>query len=150
MFPDRETTSYLFRVPKTDWDDWKRRVPRDVPLYQRIHTLLQQDTRARATGDTDEVVCYSFLVDPDLWRDWLDVMDHTETYHERIQSLLAEDIRASYAAGWDDMDERTARLIGDRVKHRSNTAINALENGNVEKAREELEEINTLAEQFDE
>jgi hypothetical protein len=43
-YPDRDTTPYRFTVPTEDWEEWKRTIPRTVPLYERLYALIQIDT----------------------------------------------------------------------------------------------------------
>lgn len=41
---DPEMKSYSFEVPAETWNDWKRGVPRDKSLDDRIIELLEEDT----------------------------------------------------------------------------------------------------------
>jgi len=43
-YPDRETTLFQLHVPTEDWAAWKATIPRTVPLYERLYTLIQIDT----------------------------------------------------------------------------------------------------------
>lgn len=95
MFPDEATTSYLIEVPTDDWDTWKRNIPRDRPLYERIHALLQLD--AEFAGDVDATAL-------------------------RLTSMKFE-----------------------RVHQRCQTALQAWNDGDHEKVREELHEIREIA-----
>jgi hypothetical protein len=94
MFPDRETTQYQVAIPDDDWEAWKRSVPRTVPLYRRIHTLLQLDT------DRDEE---------------------------------------------DDLNERLISLQFQRIVQRGQNIRDALDDGDQDRALEEVAKIEEIA-----
>lgn len=102
MFPDRETTSYNVTVPSGDWRAWKDTVPRSTTLYERLHELIREDTKAKQRG------------------------------------------------GYDDMEERTARLLATRIQHRGRTARQALERGDDDAVREQLDSMVEIARLFEE
>ena len=39
-----DVTTYQIGVPSDDWEAWKESIPRTIPLYQRLHALIQIDT----------------------------------------------------------------------------------------------------------
>jgi hypothetical protein len=95
MFPDQETTSYMVAAPTEDWNAWKNSIPRTIPLYERLYTLIQIDTAL--DGDVD------------------------------VASL------------------NLLRMKFERIEQRSKTARQALADGDVQKARAELEQIGEVA-----
>lgn len=95
MFPDEETTSYLVELPTDDWDDWKRQIPRDRPLYERLHTLVQLD--------------------------------------------------AAFGGEVDPTELRLTSMKFQRVHQRCQTALQAWNDGDHEKVREELHELREIA-----
>jgi len=48
-----ETVTFQFEMSRADWNRWKETVPRDLPLHERIVTLIEQDRRAAETARTD-------------------------------------------------------------------------------------------------
>jgi len=42
---------YQFEVPDDVWTEWKKTVPRDKPLHERIRELLEADTSGRVIDD---------------------------------------------------------------------------------------------------
>lgn len=95
MFPDQDTTSYMVAIPTDDWEAWKRAIPRDIPLYERIYKLILFDAGPHADIDNASV------------------------------NLL--------------------RMKYQRIEQRSKTARQALDDGDIEKARAELEQIGEVA-----
>jgi hypothetical protein len=55
MFPDAETTQYQVAVPTEDWTAWKDSIPRTMPLYERLHTLIQIDTALDGEADVSSL-----------------------------------------------------------------------------------------------
>jgi len=102
-----------------------------------------------AADDADPVT-YQFQADRDLWRRWADTIPRSETLSNRIETLIGQDLEAARRGGYDDMEERTARLLASRIKHRGSTALSALDNDNLEKVAEEIEHMAEIAGQFDE
>lgn len=102
-----------------------------------------------AADDADPIT-YQFQADRNLWRRWADTIPRSKTLSARIETLIAQDLEAARRGGYDDMEERTARLLASRIKHRGSTALTALENGDTEKVAEEIEHMVEIAGQFDE
>lgn len=100
--------------------------------------------------DGDHPITYQFQADRELWRRWADTIPRSETLSARIETLIAQDLEAARRGGYDDMEERTARLLASRIKHRGTTALSALENDNTDKVAEEIEHMVEIAGQFDE
>ena len=46
-----DVTTYQIGIPTEDWTAWKESIPRTIPLYKRIHALIQIDTAL--DGETD-------------------------------------------------------------------------------------------------
>lgn len=44
-------TKFQFQIEDEKWDDWKRTVPRDKSLEQRIIELIEADTEGRVQDD---------------------------------------------------------------------------------------------------
>lgn len=51
MFPNQQTTQYQVAVPTEDWEAWKDEIPRSMPLYERLYTLIQIDTTLSGEAD---------------------------------------------------------------------------------------------------
>lgn len=95
---DVDTTTYQFEIPSDTWNKWRDTVPRTVPLYARIETLIKMDAER---ADVDDV--------------------------------------------------ETTQLVTmqyNRIRQRSLTARDALDRGDEEKAREELQAIADVANAF--
>lgn len=146
----REVVTYQFEISGDIWRQWTDLIPRSDTLADRIRDLIRQDTRARERGDSDDAVCYPLRIDPDLWQHWMDIVPESTPYHERVETLLVNDVRTAYSDGWDDMEERTARLLASRIGHRGETAKTALDDDDAEKVREEIDHMMRIADLFDE
>lgn len=96
-----------------------------------------------------EVVAYQFYCPEDAWRAWADTVPRSVSLDDRLKELIHEDARATDRGGYDEMEERTARLLGTRIHHRARTARQALDEDDTTKAREELAEIANIAAMFD-
>ena len=44
---------YQFQIDDEKWDEWKRTVPREKSLEQRIIELIEADTEGRVNDDDD-------------------------------------------------------------------------------------------------
>lgn len=55
MAKDKDTVTYQFNPPRELWNEWKRTVPRDVSLADRITELLEADRDGRIQPQTRDV-----------------------------------------------------------------------------------------------
>jgi len=102
-----------------------------------------------ADADAEDIVSYQFYADSDLWERWKDTVPRSVALHDRLHELIAQDLEATRGGGYDDMEERSARLLATRIHHRAQTAEQALEQGDDEKVRKELANIDDIAGLFD-
>lgn len=101
--------------------------------------------------DTDEgeSISYNFTMERDAWRRWTETIPRSVSLADRLRELIREDADATRRGGYDEIEERTARLLGSRLYHRARTAETALEDGDDEKVAAELEEIQKIASMFE-
>lgn len=194
-----DLTSYLLKVPSTDWRDWMDTLDEDEFAYERIRELIRDDAGTLTEDRDDETVRVVTRYDAARWQAWVDTVprsgsiddrlshllerdlaartadgedwayvrqhfdvrqdifeafrrslpDHMAA-HERLSWLVEMDVRTITSTGYNDMEERTARLLASRIKHRGSTALSALDNDNLEKVAEEIEHMVEIAGQFDE
>lgn len=145
-----DTVCYQVAVPAPTWDQWADAVPRSTRLSDRLVALIDQDSQFRGHRPDVETVTFEFELSKDVWDGWLEAKPANATVHEHLRDLLTEEMRTADGEDWSDMEEGTARLLAKRIKHRSRTAKQALGNDNIEKVREELDEIREIAALFEE
>jgi hypothetical protein len=96
-----------------------------------------------------DLVHYKFEMERDAWRRWTETIPRSVSLADRVRELIREDADATRRGGYDEIEERTARLLGSRLFHRARTAETALEDGDDEKVAAELEEIQKIASMFE-
>lgn len=101
-------------------------------------------------SDETDTVTYQFTAPKDAWRRWADTVPRSTPLDDRIKELLHEDAAATRSGGYDEMEERTARLLASRIGHRTQTARQAIDRGDEDKILEQLDEIEKIASMFDE
>lgn len=103
------------------------------------------------TSDTEsgETTSYCLTVPSADWNAWKNTVPRSTPLNSRLHELIQQDAQATARGGYDDMEERTARLLATRIQHRARTAQQALAD-NPEKVREELDEITKIATLFEE
>lgn len=112
-------------------------------------TSVERDRVAEMYPDTDpdEIINYMIRVPDEEWRTWTETVPRSTPLYERLRELIRAD--ASSRSAFEDMDERMARLLATRVKHRGSTALQALDRGDEAAAREEIAEMREIAKQFE-
>jgi hypothetical protein len=151
-----ETVPYQFDIQKSTWETWKSTVPNSTPLYVRLRELIDADANgALVDGATiaDDTATYELAVDEELWWEWMNVIPPAQQVRERIEFLIQQDVRSSTRAsgdGYSDMEERTARLLGERIGRRAQTATQAIDRDDMESVRDHLAKIQDLASTFQE
>lgn len=91
----------------------------------------------------EEVIQYRFDIDRDTWMAWKRDIPRTRTLDERIRALI--EIDSALAGEADIASLRLLHLKCERIMHRADTARNALDAGNADKAAAELDAIHDLA-----
>jgi hypothetical protein len=109
---------------------------------------MQSSTAGPSEIDGD-ALNYNFYVERDDWTAWAATVPRQTALHERLATLIEQDCRATRAGGYDDMEERTARLLASRIAQRAENAIAALDDADEERARDELQSIREIAQQFE-
>lgn len=99
-------------------------------------------------ADDENTITYQFEADAETWRSWADCVPRSTHLHDRLTLLIEQDLRAARRSGYDEMEERTARLLVSRIKRRAQTAQGALDRDDEESAREHLEKIADIADTF--
>jgi len=97
-----------------------------------------------------ETTDYLIHTPNDDWEQWADTVPRSTPLYYRLYTLICEDLHSSRAGGYDEMEERTARLLASRIERRSITARQAMERGDDESVREHLEKIEEIAATFGE
>ena len=100
--------------------------------------------------DVEETTSYTFRIPTEDWQDWRGTLPQTITVYERLHQLIVEDTESKQSDGFEEMEERTARLLATRIQHRSRTALQALDRGNDEAVAEQLENIREISRLFEE
>lgn len=161
MHPERETTSYAFEIPADDWEAWKETLPKDVRLYERLHELIRADSDANnpiagvelatslSDGSTIAIdsgkgtVSLQCDVKKQLWKTWSDAIPQSISLHDRLHQLIRADTLPEDAM--DDADVSLVLLKFERVAQRVENAETALDEGDEERARDELAAIREIA-----
>ena len=104
---------------------------------------------ARTAGDPEETIDYSFAVDKELWTDWKVTVPRDIKLHDRIAELIEQDKNAGQSGGWNDMEEKTARLLANRMKHQARAAKQQLDDP-PESVTAKLDKIEEIATAFEE
>lgn len=118
-------TTYQFEVPDALWRKWKRTVPRDQNLDERIRELLEADAQGRVLdpGDQeadDQEADGPMTVEIDLgidqvdfpegrdWRDCADAVyvarDYIHEHDGAAMRELVENVMPEYSLGYDVPD----------------------------------------------
>jgi len=100
-------------------------------------------------GDRDTTQ-YNLHIPSETWDNWADTIPRSVPLYYRIYELIAGDLRATRMGGYDEMEERTARLLASRIERRAKTARDALEKDKDDHVREHLEKIEDVASTFSE
>lgn len=114
---------------------------------------------SRDWPEHDDVTSYTLRIPSEDWKRWRDTVPRSTPLYIRLRELiaddaattLAEDIESAedtLAEDWGQIEQRLACLLADRIKHRTRTARNALENGDEKKAHAQLDKIQEVAETF--
>jgi len=145
------TTYYQFDLPERLWIAYKRTVPATMSVKQAM-----QATVARAVLDSSIThpappAFGDDVIDGQLWQQWCDSVPRSVALADRLEDIIRADLRADQRGGYGDVEERTARLMADRIKHRSKSALAAMERDCVEceSAEDNLEKVVEIAESFD-
>lgn len=113
-----------------------------------------------AAQESDDTVVYAIELPREEWETWKDTVPRSVPLHERLRDLVLEDYRSTTAGGYNEMEERTARLLASRINRRSKTARQALDryenpdDGDdpdpelLDSVREHLEAIGEISENF--
>lgn len=94
--------------------------------------------------DTDDITHYQVAVPTDDWETWKRTIPRTVPLYRRIHELLKLDARRDA----DDTDDANLRLISlkfQRVQQRVENTRVALDDGDTDRAREELDAIEEIA-----
>lgn len=156
LSPDAETVTYQFDVPKILWDQWKETNPQTATVRESLlgllkHAIVESESHSyNPTDELDAIELDAILIDPDQWNAWADTVPRSTPLDERIKELLHEDAAATRSGGYDEMEERTARLLASRIGHRTQTARQAIDRDDEDKILEQLDEIEKIASMFDE
>lgn len=97
-----------------------------------------------------ETTSYMVELPTQDWRAWKRQVPRTVPLYERLHDLIIADAAATERDGYDDMEERTARLLASRIQHRGRTAKNALDDGDIDKVRDEIDHMVDVATLFEE
>jgi hypothetical protein len=97
-----------------------------------------------------ETTSYNVTVPSEDWSRWKDTVPRSTTLYERLHELIQEDAKAHQRGGYDDMEERTARLLATRIQHRGRTARQALDRGDSDAVEEQLDKMIEIARLFEE
>lgn len=115
---------------------------------------MSQSEHAEETGETDnegeDSITYQFEMRREDWREWTESIPRSVALSDRLRTIITADAKVRQRDGYNEMEERTARLLATRIRHRGRTALQALERGDTEKVREEIKQMREIAELFDE
>ena len=143
---DRPTVSWYGYLPRDTWRPWTAALSR--PIHVRLDELLRADRESPtppADADTAERV---IAVERSVWTDWLGTIPQTERIDARLTDLIERDVR-DHQQAHDDLEEATARVIGQRLSIRATQARGALrddEDGpDIEQAMQILDDVVELA-----
>lgn len=131
---------------ETAQEEWERMESGE----QSIHGAFESVT---ADDDAPDTVAYQFDPERELWEAWGDTVPRSVTLDQRLSTLISQDLRTANRAsgdGYDEMEERTARLLASRIGRRAQTATQAIERDDMGSVREHLGKIQDLAETFQE
>lgn len=106
------------------------------------------DEYPRDWPEHDEVTTYTLRIPSDDWNRWRDTVPRSTPLYVRLRSLINQDYTAAATDDWEDMEERTAKLLADRIKHRARTARSAIGDDD-EKLRKQLDKIEEIAGTFE-
>jgi hypothetical protein len=104
------------------------------------------------TDDTDTVT-WQGEFERSRWYRWADTVPRSATLESRLETLIDQDLRTYDRAdgdGYDEMEERTARLLASRIGRRAQTAEQAMDRDDMASVREHLGKIQELASTFQE
>lgn len=87
---DTDTTTYQFDIDRDTWREWADTVPRSVPLYARLRTLIEMDTHREDIED----VTTTRLVTMQYNR----IQQRCETATEALERGDADKVREELAA----------------------------------------------------
>ena len=148
--PSDDVTPYQFDVPAGLWDAYRGEVPAAVSVKRHMRGLVAGAVLASAGRPATPPCLAGERVDGQLWATWTDSVPRSVSLADRLEAILRADIQTTSGGGFDDMEERSARLLADRMKHRAQSAIAAMEREGVEcdAAEENLETIADLAASF--
>jgi hypothetical protein len=158
-----ETITYQTEYPAELWRAWRSTLPNDIAVKHAMFDLIRQAVASDHDVEYhDGMESGAVSVDPDVFAEWSDTVVRSVSLADRIEALLQEDISASRSGGYDEMDERTARLLADRIRRRSRTAQQSLDRyrdppddedpdpARLDNVRENLEKIEEIADTFSE
>lgn len=83
-------TKYQFECPGALWEKWKRTVPRDVNLDERIRQLLEADAEGRvieASSEADDGARDVAETDPDGLREAVDFPGPAEREKDAVRAV---------------------------------------------------------------
>lgn len=148
---DVPTTPYQFDLPSELWDSYKRTVPATMSVKRSMRGLVARAVLTSSRTQPTPPMVGGEVVDGELWQEWTDSVPRSVALSDRLAEVIRADLLAGRRGGYGDMEERTARLMADRIKHRTQSAKAALERDGVEceKAADNLEKVIEIAEQFD-
>lgn len=143
---DRQTVSWYGYLPRDAWRPWTDALAR--PIHVRLDELLRADADSPtppADADTAERV---IAVERGVWTDWLGTIPQTERVDARLTDLIERDVRDHQQAD-RDLEDATARVIGQRLSIRATQARGALrddEDGpDIDQAMQILDDVVELA-----
>lgn len=116
---DVETISYSGYMPARDWEAWLTTYP--THAYERLHRLVRADAAVESPPPDAETETRVVEIETDTWTDWLETIPRTEAVHDRLTDLIERDVRAHRRSD-DDMEDATARVIGQRLRIRATQA----------------------------
>lgn len=93
--------------------------------------------------DCNDIREYRVCIPADEWDDWKDHVPRSTPLYERLYHLVELDL--AFEGDADLAELRLMEMKFERVRERCKTGLNALANGNEEKAREEFLEIRDVA-----
>ena len=95
---DADHVSYLYQTDPEVWTAWKRTVPRDTPLYERLDRLLAYDR----DHDIDHLVARDVDIDRET--------DGVALTALRIRRRCASGVQNARAEGADDAAEALTEI----------------------------------------
>jgi len=150
-FPAEDVVTYQFDIPKEDWRAWKRTLPKDAKVFQRLRDLIVADVGDIEPVVDGERVQKTFYANRDVYEEWVDTVPRSQSVDEQIQTLIMDDLRSAKRARNGDIEDASVQLLASRIRIRSMQALGSIrpddEDSEIdtETAIEELREVIELA-----